>query len=43
MSEADIERLWVAEAIRRDDEIDKGTSQTYPVEDVLARARARRK
>ena len=43
MSEADIERLWVAEAIRRDDEIDKGTSSTHPVEDVLARARARRK
>lgn len=43
MSEADIERLWVAEAIRRDDEIDNGTSLTYPVEDVLARARARRK
>jgi len=43
MSEADIERLWVDEAIRRDDEIDKGTSQTYPAEEVLARARARLK
>ena len=43
MSEADIERLWVDEAIRRDDEIDKGTSQTYPAEEALARARARLK
>ena len=43
MSEADIERLWIAEAIRRDDEIDKGISKTYPAKDVLARARARRK
>jgi len=43
MSEADIERLWVDEAIRRDDEIDKGTSQTYPAEEVLARVRARLK
>jgi putative addiction module component (TIGR02574 family) len=43
MSEADIERLWITEAIRRDDEIDNGASQTYPVEDVLARARARRR
>ena len=43
MGEADIERLWVDEAIRRDDEIDKSTSKTYPAEEVLARARARLK
>jgi len=42
MSESDIERLWIAEAILRDDEIDNDTSKTYPAKDVIARARARR-
>jgi hypothetical protein len=40
---AEIERLWIDEAIRRDEELDKGTAQSYPVNEVLARARARRK
>jgi len=43
MSEAEIERLWIDEAIRRDEELDRGTAQAYPADEVLARARARRK
>lgn len=43
MSEAEIEKLWIDEAIRRDDDLDKGTVHTYPADEVLARARARRK
>jgi len=43
MGEAEIERLWIDEAIRRDDELDKGAAQSYPVDEALARARARRK
>ncbi len=42
MSEADIENRWIDEAIRRDDELDQGTAQAHPVDEVLARARARR-
>jgi hypothetical protein len=43
MSEAEIEELWVEEAIRRDEEMDNGTARAYPADEVLARARARRK
>jgi putative addiction module component (TIGR02574 family) len=43
MSDAEIERLWVDEASRRDAELDKGSAQAYPADDVLARARDRRK
>ncbi len=43
MSEAEIEKLWIDEAIRRDEELDSGAAHTYPAEEVLARARARRK
>ena len=43
MSEAEIEKLWIDEAIRRDEELDKGTVHAYPADDVLARMRARRK
>ncbi len=43
MSEAEIEKLWIDEAIRRDEEIDSGKTRTYPADEVLARARARRK
>ncbi|MEW6185880.1 MAG: addiction module protein [Thermodesulfobacteriota bacterium] len=43
MSEAEIEKLWVDEAIRRDEEIDKGTGRAFPAEEVLERARTRRK
>jgi len=43
MNEAEIESLWVDEAIRRDEELDRGAARAYPADDVLARARARRK
>jgi len=43
LGEAEIERLWLDEAIRRDEELDKGTAQSYPADEVLVRARARRK
>lgn len=41
LSEAEVEQLWLAEAARRDAEIDAGAT-TYPADEVLARARARR-
>jgi hypothetical protein len=43
LGEAEIERLWLDEAIRRDEELDKGTAKSYPADEVLVRARARRK
>jgi hypothetical protein len=43
LSEAEIEKLWIDEAIRRDEELDSGAARAYPADDVLARARARRK
>jgi hypothetical protein len=43
MSEAEIEKLWVDEAIRRDEELDSGMARAYPADEVLARARVRRK
>ena len=41
LSAAEIEQLWVEEAIRRDEEIDRGVIQLRPADDVLARAKAR--
>ena len=41
LSEAEVEQLWLAEAARRDAEIDAGAA-THPADEVLARARARR-
>ncbi|MBM4029299.1 MAG: addiction module protein, partial [Planctomycetes bacterium] len=43
LSEADIEKLWLNEAIRRDEELDSGTARAYPADEVLSRVRARRK
>ena len=43
MSEAEIEKLWIDEAIRRDEELDSGAAGVYLAEDVPARAGARRK
>lgn len=43
MSEAEIEKLWIDEAIRRDEELDSGAARAYPADEVLARALARRK
>jgi hypothetical protein len=42
LSEAEIDRLWIDEAIARDDELDRGAARAYPSDEVLARARARR-
>jgi len=42
LSEADIEKLWLNEAIRRDEELDSGTARAYPADEVLDRAWARR-
>ena len=42
LSEAEIEQLWVEEALRRNAELDAGTASTISAEDALARARARR-
>jgi hypothetical protein len=38
LSAAEIERLWIDEALRRDEEIDRGTTQLQPADEVLARA-----
>jgi len=43
MSEAEIEKLWIEEAIDRDVELDTGAARAYPADEVLARGRARRK
>jgi hypothetical protein len=43
MSESEIDELWLLEAVRRDEELDNGTARSYPADEVLARARARRK
>ena len=41
LSDAEIERLWIEEAIRRDDEIDQGVAQMRPAEEVFKLARDR--
>ena len=41
-SDAEVERLWIDEAIARDDELNRGAARAYPADEVLARARARR-
>ena len=43
LSEAEIEKLWLDEAMRRDEELDSGAARAYPADEVLNRARARRK
>jgi hypothetical protein len=43
LSEDEIEKLWIKEAIRRDEELDGGAARAYPADEVFARARARRK
>jgi Putative addiction module component len=42
LSDAEVERLWLDEAARRDSELDQGTASSSPAQDVLARARSRR-
>ena len=41
LSAAEIERLWIDEAVRRDEEIDRGAAQLQPADGVFARTRAR--
>ncbi len=41
LAASDLERLWTEEAIRRDDEIDRGKARLRPAAEVLKRARAR--
>jgi hypothetical protein len=42
LSEAEIEQLWLEEAAHRNRELDAGTAEAIPAEEVLARAKARR-
>jgi putative addiction module component (TIGR02574 family) len=43
LSEAEIEPLWIEEALRRSAEIDAGIVETIPADEVIAQARARLK
>jgi len=43
LSEAEIEQLWIEEALRRSAEIDAGIVETIPADEVIAQARARLK
>jgi hypothetical protein len=39
LNEAEIEQLWLDEAIRRDGELDKGEASAFPADEVIARMR----
>jgi hypothetical protein len=41
MSEAEIEKLWIDEAIRRDEDLDQGVSRVFPAKEVFDRVRSR--
>ena len=41
LTEAEIEQLWIEEALRRNAEIDAGTARTIPADEAIARARTR--
>ena len=43
LSEAEVEQLWIEEALRRSAEIDAGIVETIPADEVIAQARARLK
>jgi len=43
MDEREIERLWLDEAVRRDENLDRGIERAYPADEVIARLRAGRK
>lgn len=40
LSDAEIERLWSEEALRRNEEMEKGLASARPAEDVMRDARA---
>ncbi|PKQ14915.1 MAG: addiction module antitoxin RelB [Actinobacteria bacterium HGW-Actinobacteria-7] len=42
LSEAEIEQLWIEEAVRRNAELDAGIAGTVSAEESLMNARARR-
>ncbi len=41
LSESEIEKLWIEEAVRRDAELDSGAARAIPADEVFAAARAR--
>jgi hypothetical protein len=41
LSESEIEKLWLEEAVRRDAELDSGAARSIPADVVFAAARAR--
>jgi len=43
MNESEIEALWAEEAVLRDEELDSKEARAFPADEVLARARSRRK
>jgi hypothetical protein len=43
LSEAEVEQLWVEEALRRSAEIEAGLVETIPADQVIAEARSRLK
>jgi adenylate cyclase len=43
LSESEVERLWVEEAMRRDAALDSGAARAIPADEVFAAARARLK
>ena len=42
LSEAEVERLWLEEAVRRDEEMVSGKVQPIPMDEVFAELRAAR-
>ena len=43
LSEAEVERLWLEEAVRRDEEMASSQVQPIPMDEVFAELRASRK
>ena len=43
MDDTEIEDLWLDEAVRRDENMDRGVERAYPADEVIARIRADRK
>jgi hypothetical protein len=41
LSESEIEKLWLEEAVRRDAELDSGAARSISADEVFAAARAR--
>lgn len=41
LSESEVERVWLEEALRRDAALDNGTAHAIPADEVFSSARAR--